>query len=79
MLSPAELAAMPCRQNEPELWFSSIRADQAKAKRLCRSCFRIEACLAETLETERHLGHALQGVHAGTTKTERQRVLQRSA
>lgn len=79
MLSPAELEAMPCRQADAEVFFSTKRADQEKAMRLCRTCFRAEACLAETLQTERLLGHALEGIHAGTTKSERQRVLQRSA
>lgn len=63
------------RSTDPELWFSTRRRDQERAKTLCRSCKAAATCLEETLETERNLGHTLHGIFAGTTEQERQQVL----
>lgn len=79
MLTLSEGQLTPCRIHDPELWFSRRKANQAKALSLCRGCPQREACLAATLETERSLGHVLVGIHAGTTETERQQALERSA
>lgn len=59
----------PCRTVDPEIFFS--KRSEAQAKALCSTCRIQLICLARTLETERDLGHQLEGVHGGTTKTER--------
>jgi WhiB family transcriptional regulator, redox-sensing transcriptional regulator len=41
---------MPCRVNDPELWFAESPADVEFAKALCRTCPVREACLAGALE-----------------------------
>lgn len=78
MLSTPD-ARTPCTIHDPELWFSTVRASQDKACRLCRSCPRVEQCLRDTLALERQLGETLHGVHAGTTRADRQRVLMAGA
>ena len=47
---------VPCRNNDPELWFAeqTVRVEQAKA--LCRECPLVEACLAGALEREEPWG-----------------------
>lgn len=79
MLTLSEHQLTPCKVNDPELWFSRRKTDRERAKQLCRGCPQREACLAATLELERSLGHILVGIHAGTTETERQQALERSA
>ena len=45
-----ELEALPCRVNDPELYFAESPADVEEAKALCRDCpLRVE-CLAGALE-----------------------------
>ena len=48
----AQLVAglLPCRSNDPELWFAeqSVHIEQAKA--MCRQCPLVAACLAGALE-----------------------------
>lgn len=41
---------MPCRVNDPELWFAESPADVEFAKSLCRTCPVREACLRGALE-----------------------------
>ncbi|PJJ57552.1 WhiB family redox-sensing transcriptional regulator [Mumia flava] len=37
---------VPCRDgDEPDLWFAEHTADVERAKRLCRACPLLEACL----------------------------------
>jgi WhiB family redox-sensing transcriptional regulator len=66
---PAEVAAaadaqfdalvaglIPCRSNDPELWFAERTAEVEQAKALCRSCPLLEGCLAGALEREEPWG-----------------------
>lgn len=41
---------IPCRSNDPELWFAeqTVRVEAAKA--LCRTCPLLDSCLAGALE-----------------------------
>jgi WhiB family redox-sensing transcriptional regulator len=41
---------LPCRTNDPELWFAEHSADVERAKTLCRECPLIDGCLAGALE-----------------------------
>ncbi len=41
---------LPCRAEDPELWFAESPADVEFAKALCGSCPLVEACLAGALE-----------------------------
>jgi WhiB family redox-sensing transcriptional regulator len=41
---------LPCRSNEPELFFAESPADVEHAKSLCRSCPVREVCLTGALE-----------------------------
>ena len=43
-------AEVPCRVEDPELWFAESPADVESAKALCRACPVREACLAGALE-----------------------------
>ena len=45
---PAEL--LPCRVNDPELWFAESPTDVEYAKELCLSCPVRELCLTGALE-----------------------------
>lgn len=38
--------AVPCRANDPEVFFAESPADVEYAKALCRTCPLVEACLA---------------------------------
>ena len=49
-------ALMPCRNNDPELWFAEQTARVEQAKALCRECPLVEACLAGALEREEPWG-----------------------
>ena len=67
-----ELPLLPCEQAEDiSLWFSHDPADQAEAKRRCKSCIRKLECLENTVETERAMGTQILGVHGGMTPAER--------
>ena len=44
------LDAVPCRRDDPELFFAESPADVELAKALCRDCPVREACLAGALE-----------------------------
>ena len=41
---------MPCRSNDPELWFAEQTAQVEQAKALCRQCPLIASCLAGAIE-----------------------------
>jgi WhiB family redox-sensing transcriptional regulator len=41
---------VPCRVNDPELWFAESPADVEHAKALCQSCPVRVACLAGALD-----------------------------
>jgi WhiB family transcriptional regulator, redox-sensing transcriptional regulator len=41
---------IPCRSNDPELWFAEQTAQVEAAKALCRECPLIEGCLAGAIE-----------------------------
>jgi WhiB family redox-sensing transcriptional regulator len=41
---------LPCRTNDPELWFAEHSTQVEQAKALCRTCPLIEGCLAGALE-----------------------------
>lgn len=41
---------IPCRTNDPELWFAEQTARVEQAKALCRECPLIAGCLAGALE-----------------------------
>ncbi len=43
-------AEVPCRVNDPELWFAESPADVESAKALCQACPVRRACLAGALE-----------------------------
>lgn len=43
-------AEVPCRVNDPELWFAESPADVEFAKSLCQACPVRQACLAGALE-----------------------------
>lgn len=41
---------VPCRQNDPELWFAEGTADVERAKDLCRQCPLRRGCLEGALQ-----------------------------
>lgn len=41
---------LPCRSNDPELWFAESPADVEFAKALCQTCPLAEQCLAGALD-----------------------------
>lgn len=41
---------LPCRTNDPELWFAEHATQVEQAKALCRECPLIDGCLAGALE-----------------------------
>jgi WhiB family transcriptional regulator, redox-sensing transcriptional regulator len=41
---------IPCRSNDPELWFAERTAEVEAAKALCRQCPLLEGCLAGALD-----------------------------
>ena len=43
-------AEVPCRGNDPELWFAESPADVEFAKSLCQACPAAAGCLAGALE-----------------------------
>lgn len=45
---PDEL--LPCRANDPELWFAELPADVEHAKALCRDCPVQQMCLDSALD-----------------------------
>ena len=47
---------LPCRQYDPDLWFSDSPADLDMAKALCAECPIQQACLAGALERAEYTG-----------------------
>ena len=47
---------VPCRNNDPELWFAEQTARVEQAKALCRECPLVATCLAGALEREEPWG-----------------------
>lgn len=45
-----QTSGLPCREQDPELYFAESPADLERAKALCRACPVIEECLAGALE-----------------------------
>jgi len=41
---------IPCRSNDPELWFAERTAEVEQAKALCRECPLMEGCLAGAID-----------------------------
>jgi WhiB family redox-sensing transcriptional regulator len=41
---------LPCRTNDPELWFAERSSEVEQAKALCRTCPLVEGCLAGAIE-----------------------------
>ncbi|WP_245643539.1 WhiB family transcriptional regulator [Sanguibacter suarezii] len=41
---------LPCRSNDPELWFAEQTAQIEQAKAMCRQCPLVQACLAGAVE-----------------------------
>jgi WhiB family transcriptional regulator, redox-sensing transcriptional regulator len=42
--------SVPCRREDPELWFAESPADVERAKALCAACPVVDACLAGAIE-----------------------------
>jgi WhiB family redox-sensing transcriptional regulator len=47
---------IPCRSNDPELWFAERTAEVERAKALCRTCPLLEGCLAGAVERQEPWG-----------------------
>lgn len=52
VLAPTEATAdsIPCRENDPEIWFAERPEDVEFAKALCQTCPALRACLAGALD-----------------------------
>jgi WhiB family redox-sensing transcriptional regulator len=50
---------LPCRRENPQLWFSDLPADLQLAKAYCRACPIRRVCLAGAVE--RHEPHGVWG------------------
>ena len=52
VLAPTGATAdsIPCRENDPEIWFAERPEDVEFAKALCRTCPALAACLQGALE-----------------------------
>ena len=48
--NPIDPTLLPCRSNDPELFFAESPADVERAKALCQTCPMRVACLADALE-----------------------------
>jgi hypothetical protein len=62
---------LPCRQNDPDLWFAERPEKVAEAKRLCADCPAPvkQWCLESALDNEEK-----HGIWAGTTPEEREEM-----
>jgi WhiB family transcriptional regulator, redox-sensing transcriptional regulator len=47
---------IPCRSNDPELWFAEQSAQVELAKALCRECPLVAGCLAGAIERQEPWG-----------------------
>ncbi len=50
---------LPCRRENPQLWFSDLPTDLQLAKAYCQPCPMLRACLAGA--AERHEPHGVWG------------------
>jgi len=78
--SKALADALPCRREDPRLWFSDLPIDLQLAKGYCRSCPVRNSCLAGAVE--RHEPHGVWGGEIftrGTIIAERGRGADRAA
>ncbi len=48
--------SLPCRSNDPELFFAESPADVERAKALCQTCPVLAECLAGALERQEPWG-----------------------
>ena len=55
-LSPEEIAGLPCRLADPDLFFAESPNDVESAKSLCVDCPSREACLAGALDRQEPWG-----------------------
>ncbi|WP_265520782.1 WhiB family transcriptional regulator [Oerskovia flava] len=47
---------LPCRTNDPELWFAEQTAQVEEAKALCKTCPLVQGCLAGALDRQEPWG-----------------------
>lgn len=47
---PSQRQHLPCRDDDPDLWFAEHPAQINRAKELCRTCPVMNECLAGALE-----------------------------
>ena len=68
-----------CRDAEPELWFSPLKAAVDAAKNVCRACPVRTFCLADVLETEAKMSiHDTWGVAGGLSADQRRALRART-
>jgi WhiB family transcriptional regulator, redox-sensing transcriptional regulator len=53
---PSQSTRLPCQQENPALWFSSVPAELNRAKAHCRGCRDRQACLAGAVERAEPIG-----------------------
>jgi hypothetical protein len=63
-----DLPGALCAQVDPELWFPPRGGPTRDAKRLCRTCPAVDACLQYALE------HPVDGVWGGTSVLDRKAI-----
>ncbi len=51
-----EALQLPCRSEDPELWFAAMPADLERAKQLCAGCPVRQACLAVAVDRLEYTG-----------------------
>ncbi|NKX92086.1 WhiB family transcriptional regulator [Sanguibacter hominis ATCC BAA-789] len=47
---------LPCRVEDPELWFAEKTVQVEQAKALCRACPLVDACLAGAIDRQEPWG-----------------------
>lgn len=50
VLEPTLDEMLPCRRNDPDLWFGETPADVESAKAMCLDCPMVQLCLEGALE-----------------------------
>lgn len=70
-----EGTVIPC-STDPDLWMSGVKSKQQAAKDLCVTCVIRELCLEQAMCYAEAAGEHLQGIVAGLTVEERQRLEQ---
>ncbi|MQA13749.1 MAG: WhiB family transcriptional regulator [Pseudonocardiaceae bacterium] len=56
MLVDSRALNLPCRTDDPDLWFAESPAELERAKRLCRGCPIRTACLDAALARQEFCG-----------------------